>query len=155
MGGSDAARAMDDLRRLVRVLRVGSSDIQRATGISSAQLFALRQISLRSGQSLSDLAGSTLTSQSSISEVVSKLVRCGLVTRQMAGDDRRRAELRATGAGYTLLADAPVTPQEKLLAGLVSMGHARQRSLAAALEEWLKASGLDNLPPTMFFEGES
>ena len=154
-GGSDAARAMDDLRRLVRVLRTGSSEIQRSTGISSAQLFTLRQISRRTGQSLSDLAGSTLTTPSSVSEVVSKLVKRGLVTRDSAPDDRRRAELRVTPAGLKVLAAAPETPQEKLLAGLVSMGPARQRELAAGLEEWLKSAGLDNLPPTMFFEGEN
>ncbi|HJQ53995.1 MAG TPA: MarR family transcriptional regulator [Gemmatimonadaceae bacterium] len=154
-GGTDAARVMDDLRRLVRVLRIGSSDIQRSTGISSAQLFTLRQISRRTGQSLSELAASTLTTQSSVSEVVSKLVRRGLATRESSPDDRRRAELQVTAAGYKVLETAPETPQEKLLAGLVAMGPARQRHLAAGLEEWLKAAGLDNLPPTMFFEGET
>jgi DNA-binding MarR family transcriptional regulator len=96
-----------------------------------------------------------LTTQSSVSEVVSKLVKRGLVTRASAADDRRRAELRVAPAGYKVLTAAPETPQEKLLAGLISMGPARQRELAAGLEEWLKSSGLDNLPPTMFFEGET
>lgn len=155
VGGADAARVMDDLRRLVRVLRIGSSEIQRSTGISSAQLFTLRKISRRNGQSLSDLAASTLTTQSSVSEVVSKLVRGGLVTRSNARDDRRRAELHVTAAGYKVLERAPETPQEKLLGGLVAMAPARRRDLAATLEEWLKASGLDNLPPTMFFEAEA
>jgi len=155
VGGSDAARAMDDLRRLVRVLRTNSSDIQRATGISSAQLFTLRQISRRAGQSLSDLADSTLTTQSSVSEVVSKLVKRGLAIRDSSPGDRRRAELRVSAAGYRILETAPETPQEKLLGGLLSMGPARQRDLAAGLEEWLKASELANLPATMFFEGET
>src|SRR5690349_10046910 len=72
---SDAARAMDGLRRLVRGLRLGNSATQRATGVSSAQLFVLRRLSRRSGQSLTDLAASTLTTQSSVSEVVSKIGR--------------------------------------------------------------------------------
>ncbi|HET7614153.1 MAG TPA: MarR family transcriptional regulator [Gemmatimonadaceae bacterium] len=154
VGGTDAARVMDDLRRLVRVLRIGSSEIQRSTGISSAQLFTLRQISRRNGQSLSDLAASTLTTQSSISEVVSKLVKRGLAIRESSPDDRRRAELRVSAAGYQVLEMAPETPQEKLLAGLISMGAARRRDLAEGLEEWLKASGVHNLPPSMFFESE-
>jgi len=150
---SDAAQAMDGLRRLVRGLRLGNSGIQRATGVSSAQLFALRQLSRRSGQSLSDLAASTLTTQSSISEVVSKLIANRLVSRRVAPDDHRRIELELTDSGRSVLASAPETPQEKILAGLVSLPPQKQKLLAEAIHDWLEASNLAGLEPTMFFEG--
>ena len=149
---SDAARAMDGLRKLVRGLRIGNSEIQRATGVSSAQLFALRQLSRRSGQSLSELAASTLTTQSSISEVVSKLVDSDLVSRKIAAEDHRRTELELTDRGRAVLAHAPETPQEKMLAGLLSLAPRKQRLLAEGIEEWLEASQLAGIEPTMFFE---
>jgi len=149
---SDAARAMDGLRKLVRGLRIGNSEIQRATGVSSAQLFALRQLSRRSGQSLSDLAALTLTTQSSISEVVSRLVDNRLVSRNVAPADHRRTELRLTDRGRAVLASAAETPQEKMLAGLLSLGARKQRLIAEGIEEWLEASHLSGIEPTMFFE---
>ncbi len=149
---SDAARAMDGLRKLVRGLRLGNSAIQRATGVSSAQLFALRQLSRRSGQSLSDLAASTLTTQSSISEVVSKLVDAGLVSRNVTASDHRRTELEPTNRGHAVLASAPETPQERILAGLLSLAPGKQQLFAESIEELLQASQLGGIEPTMFFE---
>lgn len=152
---SDAAKAMNGLRRMVRALRSGNSAMERATGISSAQLFALRQIAREPGQSLSDLAGSTLTTPSSVSEVVTRLVQRGLVERKIAGDDRRRIELEATRTGRALLANAPESTQERLLTGLLTLSASRQRTLAAALEAWLAAAGLERVEPAMFFEDDA
>lgn len=151
---SDAAKAMNGLRRIVRALRAGNSAMERATGISSAQLFALRQIARNPGQSLSDLASSTLTTQSSVSEVVTRLVQRGLVDRKVADDDRRRIELEPTKSGRATLANAPETAQEKLLSGLLTLPARKQQLLAATLEAWLEAAGLAGLEATMFFEEE-
>ena len=78
---TDAARAMDSLRRVVHALRTATRASERAFGLSAAQLFVLRQLSVTAGQSLTDLAARTRTTQSSISEVVARLVRNGLVSR--------------------------------------------------------------------------
>jgi DNA-binding MarR family transcriptional regulator len=150
--GSDAARAMDGLRRLVRGLRLGDARIRRAAGISSAQLFALRQISRRSGQSLSDLAASTLTAQSSISEVVARLIDGDFVARNAADDDHRRTQLELTAKGQAILSNSPQTPQEQLLAALQSLAPRTQQLLADSIEEWLKSAELADAEPKMFFE---
>jgi len=149
---ADAAKAMNALRRIVRALRAGDSEIERAVGISSAQLFALRQIVRRPGRSLSDLAASTLTTQSSISEVVTRLVQRGLVTKKVSDGDHRISRLEATAAGRAALADAPETTQERLFAALATLSAGKQRQLATGLDELLRAAGLETLEPTMFFE---
>src|SRR6478672_9755222 len=87
---NDAARAMDSLRRVVHALRVATRASERAFGLSAAQLFVLRQLSVEPGQSLRDLAQRTRTTQSSISEVVARLVQRGFVTRESSKEDRRR-----------------------------------------------------------------
>ncbi len=128
--------------------------MERAIGVSSAQLFALRQIALHPGQSLSDIAASTVTTQSSISEVVTRLVQRGLLVRNVAADDRRRTELELTKTGRASLAKAPETAQEKLLAGFLKLPAGKQRFLAAGIDEWIEAAGFQDLAPTMFFEEE-
>ncbi|HZK79090.1 MAG TPA: helix-turn-helix domain-containing protein, partial [Gemmatimonadaceae bacterium] len=77
----DAGRAMDGLRRVVRALRTGNVQAERTLGISSAQLFALRAIAAQPGGSLRDLAERTLTSQSSVSEVMARLAARRLIKR--------------------------------------------------------------------------
>jgi DNA-binding MarR family transcriptional regulator len=149
---SDAARAMDSLRRVVHALRVATRTSEREFGLSAAQLFVLRQLSAASGQSLSDLALRTRTTQSSISEVVGRLVRRELVAREPSKQDRRRAELSLTAAGRAMLEQAPETVQERLLRGFDSLHDRARGQLADHLESWLAASGLEDVAPALFFE---
>jgi DNA-binding MarR family transcriptional regulator len=148
----DAERAMTALRRLVRALRVSTAAVQRASGISGAQLFVLRALVERPGQSLQDLVARTLTSQSTVSEVVARLVQRGLVARRAASEDGRRAVLSPTAAGRALLRTAPSSIQADLIEGLRRLSPGSISALADALEQWLAAAGLAAVPPTMFFE---
>ena len=148
----EAARVMDSLRRVVHAIRIATRASERTFGLSTAQLFVLRQLSGTSGQSLSDLATRTRTTQSSISEVVARLVRNGLVSRMPSSVDRRRAVICLTAAGEAILANAPETIQEQLLRGVESLDQETRRSLADNFESWLVASGLEAVAPTLLFE---
>jgi DNA-binding MarR family transcriptional regulator len=143
---------MDALRRLVRALHVSTHALEREFGLSAAQLFVLRQLAVAPRASLSEVATRARTSQSSASEVVTVLVRRGLVTRDRASDDRRRAELTLTPRGRAILERAPVTVQEQLIAGFERLDAPDRRALVDGMEAWLAASGLDGVPSTMFFE---
>jgi MarR family transcriptional regulator, organic hydroperoxide resistance regulator len=151
----DAARAMDSLRRIVHALRVATRASERSFGLTAAQHFVLRQLAVLSGQSLSDIAARTRTTQSTVSEVVGGLVRRGLVSRQASARDRRRAELSLTAAGDAVLARTPETVQERLIAGFGSLGERERRALADGLEAWLAASSLDGVAPVLFFDGDA
>src|SRR3982751_587504 len=78
-------------RRIVRFLRLADRDVEAACDISAAQLFVLHTLVDKPAQSLSELAQRTLTDQSSVSTVVSRLVERGLVKRTASRADRRRA----------------------------------------------------------------
>jgi DNA-binding MarR family transcriptional regulator len=143
---------MGGLRRIVRALRVGNIRAEASHGISSAQLFALRAIDADPGGSLRDLAARTLTSQSTVSEVVARLVAEGLVTRVASAEDRRRIELRISASGRQILKRAPATVQEQLAAGFLSLPSTMQRALAEGIETWIVAAGLAAVPAAMFFE---
>lgn len=151
-GGEEALRAMDALRRVVRVLRVSSRAVTRDVGISGAQLFVLRQLALAPGQSVNDLAARTLTRQSTVSEVVGRLVARGLVSRRAAPDDARRAVLSLTTRGQRAVSAAPPTVQGSLVEAFDRLAGDEQQALADGLEAWLAEAGLADVPPTMFFE---
>lgn len=143
---------MDGLRRIVHALHAGTSASERALGLSGAQLFVLRQLYAESGQSLGDLARRTRTTQSSVSEVVARLVKRGLVAREPSTRDRRRAVLTLTPDGAALAAVAPVTIQDRLVAGFGNLELPAQHALANGIEAWLAASGLADVAATFFFE---
>src|SRR5580700_9658718 len=129
----DTGVAMAALRRILRALRVSAGEVERALGVSSAQLFVLRQLRRAPGQSIAELAAGTATDQSSVSVVVSRLCAQGLAVRKVSPEDARRAEVSLTPAGRGLLRRAPASAPARLVAALESLPPARRRTLAAGL----------------------
>jgi DNA-binding MarR family transcriptional regulator len=142
---------MEAVRRIVRALSASARRTGRGR-VSGAQAFVLRQIGAAPGLSLGELAARTLARQSTVSEVVARLVDRGLVTRGVNRDDARQVTLRLTGRGRHVLAPLAPTAQEQLRTGLGALATAERAALARTLERWLAAAGLAGVPATMFFE---
>src|SRR5215208_2076678 len=149
---ADVSRAVNALRRMVRGLRSAAERVERDLRISAAQLFVLTELAQIPDQSIKDLAAVTMTTHSTVSQVVGQLISKGFVTRTADATDGRRAVLRLTRQGANLLRRAPRAVQEDLIQGFGSLRKSEQRSLATGMEKWLDASGLGSVPPTLLFE---
>lgn len=149
---SDVARAINALRRMVRGLRSAAESVERELRISAAQLFVLSELAQMPDQSVKDLAAVTMTTHSTVSQVVSQLISKGLVTRTADETDARRAVLRVTRQGTNVLKKSPRAIQEDLIDGFDLLRPSERRGLANGLEKWLEASGLGGVPSTMLFE---
>ena len=147
-----AGHAMDAIRRIVRALRTADGQSEAVLGLTTAQLFVMREIEKAGRPTIGELAKRTATAQSSVSEVVARLVARGLLAREKSTEDRRRAEISLTEEGTRLLSSAAETVQERMLAAFRTLPPARQREIAQGLGAWITAAGLGAVAPTMFFE---
>jgi DNA-binding MarR family transcriptional regulator len=150
----EAAQAADDLRRLVRALRVGSHTVERELGITGAQLFVLRELAAGPGMSLRRLSERTLTDPSSVSVVVARLVAQQLVSRSSDPTDARRSVLSLTERGRALLTRAPEPVQARLIAAMRALPRTRLRQLGVVLGELVLAIGAAEGAAPMFFDEE-
>jgi DNA-binding MarR family transcriptional regulator len=150
-----AQEVLDALRRIVRTLREASRASERSIGLSAAQAFVLHRLAGAPALSLNDLAARTLTHQSSVSVVVTKLALRGLVARSASAADGRRVEIALTARGRALLARSPgaAAAQDRIIAGLSLIGARRRRALAVLLRQLVGAMALSDEQPEMFFEG--
>lgn len=148
----ELSRALNALRRMVRGLRSAAEAIERELNVSAAQLFVLRELADVPDQSVKDLAAVTMTTHSTVSQVVGQLITKGLVTRTPDASDGRRAVLRLTRQGAALVKRSPRLIQADLIAGFGMLGSAERRGLTNGLEKWLDASGLGGVRSTMLFE---
>lgn len=151
----ESTAILDDLRRIVRVLRESSRAAEQRLGVSGAQLFVMRTLASERGLSLNALAARTRTHQSTVSVVVKRLVAAGIVRRRASRVDGRRLELELTPRGRKLLARAPLAAQDRLIAGVDALPVPRRRALAAALASLVVAMQLGGDEPSMFFEEQS
>jgi len=146
--------ALDAIRKLVRLLGESARLAQGRTGITGAQLFVLRVLTDHPGLSINELAERTMTHQSSVSAVVSRLVAGGLVSRAPAPHDRRRQLVTLTPRGRALRRTAPAVAQEVLVQAIRGLSPARRRALATSLRALTDALGLSDQTAPMFFEEE-
>jgi DNA-binding MarR family transcriptional regulator len=151
----DVGAALGAIRRLVRVLRLGDADAERLTGVSSAQLFVLQQLAEQEASSINELAERTLTDQSSVSTVVSRLAQRGLVKRTPSPADARRMTVSIARPGLELLRRAPVTVQHRLLAALESLPSESINKLTQELNHIVASLGATQEPFTFFFEDDA
>jgi DNA-binding MarR family transcriptional regulator len=151
-GQGDLSRALNALRRMVRGLRSAAEGIERELNVSAAQLFVLTQLGQVPDQSVKDLAVVTMTTHSTVSEVVGQLIAKGLVTRTADASDGRRSVLRLTRQGANLVKKSPRLIQADLIKGFGALRPSERRDLANGLERWLDTSGLGRVRSTMLFE---
>jgi DNA-binding MarR family transcriptional regulator len=147
------ANALDGIRAVVGSLTRSARSVERRTGITTAQLFVLRQLAEHDGLSLGEVAEHTLTRQSTVSVVVARLAERGLIRATRATNDRRRLELSLTAAGRRILARAPEPTTGRLLDALDSLSSAELRSLSTGLDALVAALGIESRAAGMLFEG--
>jgi DNA-binding MarR family transcriptional regulator len=152
LGDGSTRAVLDGIRHIVRTLREASRSAERSGGVSAAQLFVLQRLASGGPLSVNELAARTLTHQSSVSVVVTKLAAQGLVARQRATADARRLEVTLTPAGRTVLGRAPAAAQDRLIAALGLVGRPTRQRLARDLRALLDAMGVAEPHPPMFFE---
>jgi DNA-binding MarR family transcriptional regulator len=141
---------LDAIRRLVRSLRLSAERARREAGISGAQLFVLQALAESEDQSVSELARRTATDQSSVSVVVARLVRRGLLTRRADPRDRRRHLLSLTARGRALARRTPPSAQQDLVGAIEALPRPEQAALAELLGRIV--SGMGEVSAELFFE---
>jgi DNA-binding MarR family transcriptional regulator len=144
--------ALGGIRTIVAALSRSARSIEWRTGFTNAQLFLLRQIGAGEELSVSDLAARGRTTQGTVSTVLGRVVRAGLVSRRRASDDGRRVMLTLTPKGRRLLRRAPTPPTEALIGALESLTDAEARALATGLGALLMALALKPAESVMLFE---
>jgi DNA-binding MarR family transcriptional regulator len=155
----DIRIVLDSIRRIVRALRLFDREAERHAGLSGAQLFVLQNLAANrpmqsrgNGISVNELAERTHTDQSSVSVVIEKLVRLGLVRRERSERDARSVELSLTAKGEKVLEQTPGAAQERMIAALKGFSRQRREMLGELLVELIRAMGIEGEAATLFFE---
>lgn len=150
----EADQIIDNLRRLVRALRLAASHIKRRSGVSAAQLFVLHAIDERPAASLRELARRVRSDQSSVSVVVKRLVRAGLAKQVRSSHDRRVSSVTIANRGRTLVRRAPEPFQARLFDVLERFSNVERSTFAVLLSRLVRGMHAEDEKPRLLFEDE-
>lgn len=109
-----AADTLKQFRIIISAVRQHFRALEEACGVSGAQVWILSAIADTPGITVSRLGETLSVHVSTVSNMLDKLAKSGLVERLRSEGDRRVVNLQLTEAGEAILARAP-----KPLTGLV------------------------------------
>jgi len=101
------------LRRIIRAIDLQSRRMVDACGLTGPQFVVLREASRLRGASASALARAVSLSQPTVSGILERLAKRGLVERERSEQDRRSLFVRVTPDGERILSEAPSFLQDR------------------------------------------
>ncbi len=134
------------LRRIIRAVDLHSRVLVTRYGLTGPQLTVLKALRGNEGVSVTRLGEAVHLSQATVTGILDRLTRAGLVTRQRSTEDRRRMEVWLTDAGRETLGQAPPALQEHFGGKFRRLPEWEQTMILAAMQRLvaiLEARDLD------------
>jgi DNA-binding MarR family transcriptional regulator len=122
------------LRRIIQAIDLHSRQLVRQHGITTPQLIILKQIEGKEAHTVSQIAKQVSLKQATVTDILNRLERKGLVQRQKDTGDRRRVLIRETDAGKKLLDAAPSPLQETFLEKFETIDDWQQNMILSSLQ---------------------
>src|SRR5690349_14091688 len=135
----DTTEIVQGLRRIVKALQTYSQDVRNAYGLTGPQLWALKTLQGHGRMSTGRLAAALAVHQSSISILMDRMEKRGLVRRARGRNDHRFVEMELTKRGVALAAEAPEAAQGRLLHALEAMPPADVRRIRRSVDQLVDA----------------
>jgi DNA-binding MarR family transcriptional regulator len=109
-----ALEVLKKFRQVFRAAKVHFNAIEKRAGVTGAQLWALCELEEQPGVRVTDLAAAMALHQSTVSNLIDKLLRKRLIRRDRGDIDGRVVRLYLTAAGERIVRSAP-TPGRGVL----------------------------------------
>ena len=132
------------LRIIFKAVQAHSKTVEKACGLSSAQLWMLYEVSEAPGVKVSQLAKTLAIHPSTCSNMLDKLEVKELISRDRSKTDQRSVQLYITDMGKELLKNAPVPPQGKLSEALERLSLEQIKKLQSGLDDLINGLHVKN-----------
>ncbi|TDE36283.1 MarR family winged helix-turn-helix transcriptional regulator [Antarcticimicrobium sediminis] len=137
------------LRRILRATELYGRELAQAAGLTAVQFRVLQVVSERGNCTATEISQRMGVSQATVTSLVDKLVRQGMVERQRSEKDRRQTHIVKTEKGRAALARAPDALQQRYVRKFEALEDWEQSMLVASLERvasMLDAEDIDASP---------
>jgi DNA-binding MarR family transcriptional regulator len=150
----DIADIVNGLRRIVRAIEEYSHEVHRRYAVTGPQLWALKTLRREGPLPTGALAAALAVRPSTLSLLINRLVRRGLIRRVRSKSDRRFVTIQLTDTGSRLAGRAPEAAQGRLLHGLRAMSSRERRITRRIVAELVKLMEATNVDVRFFFSDD-
>ncbi|MBD9356912.1 MarR family winged helix-turn-helix transcriptional regulator [Methylomonas albis] len=129
---------LKQFRLIFKAVQQHSQWVETHCGVTSAQLWALWELSKTPGLKVTELAKAMSIHHSTASNMLDKLAKKGLIMRERVSEDQRVVTVTLTQDGIELLNQVPTPPQGILQHALFDLPENVLKSLAKNLDVLVK-----------------
>ena len=137
------------LRRILRATEIYGRKLANAAGLTAVQFRVLQIVAERGSCTATLIAQQMRVSQATVTSLVDKLVKHGVVTREKSQTDRRQTNIIVTKQGRDIIRHAPDALQQRYVRKFETLEDWEQAQLVASLERvaaMLDADDIDASP---------
>lgn len=137
------------LRRIMRAADLHSQKLMKESGLTAPQLLVMQAIEKEGSPSTSSLARSIAVSQATMTRIIDRLERAGLVRRDKSSTDKRVVNISLTDMGSAKLESAPEPLQAEFLREFRKLEKWEQQMLKSSLlriAKMMDAEDIDAAP---------
>lgn len=137
------------IRQIIRAVELHSRRLMEGHGLTGPQLALLREVGRRGPAAPKALAHAVHLSQATVTGILQRLERRGLLLRERSDADRRSVSIRISAKGKKLLAESPSLLQDRFRGSLAALDVGERLQILATLQrvaELMGAEGIDAAP---------
>lgn len=138
-----------NLRRIMRAADIYSRKLGKKSGLTTPQLIVLRAIDASENITVTELSRQVSLSQATVTSILNRMEKAGLVNRKRSDEDRRRVNLQVSDRGESVLSEAPQPLQEEFTERFSNVPEWEQHMIVACLgrvAEMMHADEIDAAP---------
>lgn len=148
------AEIMDNIRRVFQVVNEQSKKVEKVTGLTGPQVWAIKVISDAEPVRVSDLAKKMYLHPATTVGILDRLEKRGLIARTRSSGDRRVVEITLTDEGQSLVKSSPEVASNKITHGLESLNIPELTIIYHGLDRLTQILDATGLPPTLIGTSE-
>jgi DNA-binding MarR family transcriptional regulator len=137
------------IRKIMQAVSLYSRDLSRKYGLTGPQLVILIEISNRGPIPVTELARSISLSQATVTDILNRLEKKGLITKQRSDADKRLIMIATTEACRQILDKTPPPLQQTFIEHFSELAEWEQMMILSALRrvvDLMSAEKIDAAP---------
>ncbi len=137
------------LRQIIRAIDLHSKRLEKESGLTGPQLLVMQQLDAHGEPTAGVIARAISLSQSTVTSIVDRLERKGLLKRERSQCDKRKVILSMTELGRAAVEKAPPLLQESFVRSFNQLKDWEQTLILSSLQrvsDMMNATELDAAP---------
>ncbi|PID39245.1 MAG: MarR family transcriptional regulator [Proteobacteria bacterium] len=122
------------LRKIIQAIDMNSKKLVKRVGLTGPQLVILHEISGTGEITAGEIAQAVSLSQATVTGILERMEKRGLLTRRRNEHDKRRVMVKITATGKQILENAPPLMQEAFVETFSSLPDWEQNMIVSALQ---------------------